>query len=112
MTKMRPSLCNGTGLPLMSNGTAYMMILSAVNQERGLVHGKLHEHGQHCAIGSYFETNEQTALPSLLIDEVASVNDSVPHLTNRRRRLYVAKWLRWKLGQLNFPGYKKAKAAR
>lgn len=86
--------------PVMKNGTAYMMILSAVKQSEGLIHGTLHKNGESCAIGRYFDINEHTALPSQLIDEVAAVNDSVPHMTMRQRKLHVAKWLRWKLKAL------------
>lgn len=107
MSKLRPELGdNEKRYPCMSNGTAYMMILSAVKHEHGLVHGKLHANGEHCAIGSYFTTNNHTALPSALIDEVAAVNDSVPHLSKRARKLHIAKWLRWKLDTLGYPGMK------
>lgn len=109
MSKLRSTLGdNASNKPCMTNGTAYYMILSAVQAQRGLVHGRLHEHGEHCAIGSYFDVNENTALPSSLIDEVAAVNDSVPHLSNRQRRLHVARWLRWKLKQVGMPGFSQA----
>lgn len=85
-----------------------MMILSAVQRQRGLLHGKLHDHGAHCAIGSYFQINNHTSLPDSLIDEVAAVNDSVPHLSERGRKLHVARWLKWKLAQLGMPGVAKA----
>jgi len=109
MADLRPELRSGSKKPCMTNGTAYMMILSAVQTQPGLVHGKLHDHGEHCAIGSYFTINDATALPSDLIDEVTAVNDSVPHFSNRRRKLHVARWLRWKLSQAGMPGFKNAK---
>lgn len=105
MSNLRKELIDGGTSPCMSNGTAYMMILSAVETQRGLVHGKLHEHGEHCAIGSYFEINNKTCLPSALIDEVAAVNDSVPGKSNHQRKLHVRRWLRWKLAQLGMPGF-------
>lgn len=90
-----------TDKPAPSNGTAYLMILSAVKDQGGLIHGALHDdHGAHCAIGSFFEVNKNLALPTDLIDEVAMVNDSIPHATPRQRKMHVAKWLRWKLKQL------------
>lgn len=104
MSELRKELRSGSTKPCMSNGTAYYMILSAVQQQPGLVHGKLHAHGEHCAIGSYFEINDQTALPETLIDEVAAVNDSVPHMSNRQRKFHVARWLRWKLDSLGMKG--------
>lgn len=106
MSALRPTLGNNdAGHPVMTNGTAYMMILQAVKRGHGLVHGRLHYQGESCAIGSYFEINKRTALPNALIDEVAAVNDSVPHMTKQQRKLYVTKWLRWKLRTLGLlPG--------
>lgn len=72
------------------------------------MHGKLDAHGEHCAIGSYFHVNARTALPESLVDEVAAVNDSVPHLSEKKRKWHVARWLKWKLGTLGYPGYTKA----
>lgn len=109
MSSLRPTLRTGSGKPCMCDGTAYLMILSAVKTRAGLVHGKLHDRGESCAIGSYFDVNDSTSLPDSLIDEVAAVNDSVPQATNRQRKLYVARWLRWKLAQLRYPGYRAAK---
>lgn len=100
MSELRRELHSGSEKPCMSNGTAYLMILSAVKLQAGLVHGKLHDHGAHCAIGSYFTINHQTSLPETLIDEVAAVNDSVPQMSPRGRKLHVARWLKWKLTQL------------
>lgn len=84
----------------MRNGTAYLLIANAIKGRDGLIHGKLHEQGEHCAIGSYFETHAHTALPSDIVDEVAAVNDSVPNATPKQRKRTVLKWLRWKLNQL------------
>lgn len=104
MSKLRPELSQNNGrYPCMSNGTAYLMILSAVEQRPGLVHGRLQDHGEYCAIGSYFNINDRTSLPWPLIDEVAAVNDSVPHKSERQRKLHVLRWLRWKCTQLGLP---------
>ena len=106
MSLLRPSLPDADAkTPCMTNGTAYLMIYRAVLAQPGLVHGRLHAHGEHCAIGSYFNINQHTALPATLIDEVAAVNDSVPNMSNRQRRLHVSRWLRWKLTQLGMPGF-------
>lgn len=112
MSKLRPTLKTATdGSPCMRNGTAYMMILSAVEQQQGLIHGKLHAEGAHCAIGSYFEVNGRTSLPSELIDEVAAVNDSMPKLTPVQRRKRMMQWLKWKLADLGMAGYHKRKVS-
>lgn len=104
MSKLRPTLRTGT-YPAMTNGTALLMIHSAVKAQNGLVHGKLEERGEFCAIGSYFEVNPRTSLYDELIDEVAAVNDSVPHVSSRQRRLHVLRWLRWKLARCGMPGF-------
>lgn len=113
MSNLRPTLCDADpATPCMRNGTAYLMILSSVQQARGLVHGHLHSGGASCAIGRYFDVNKRTSLPNDLIDEVAAVNDSVPHLTQRGRKLHVERWLRWKLTQLGMPGFETRKVKR
>ncbi len=89
----------------MENGTALLMVLQSVKRQDGLIHGKLHNGPyEHCAIGSYFTDHSNTSLPDRLIDEVAGVNDSVPNYTPKKRKAFVAKWLRWKLAQLGMTG--------
>lgn len=114
MSQIRPELINSdVTTPCMKDGTAYLMIYSAVKQKDGLVHGKLHDNGDSCAIGSYFDVNRATSLPTSLINEVAAVNDSVPHLTKAGRKRHVMKWLAWKLrsvGMGNFVSTAKAVA--
>lgn len=113
MTRLRSELVDAhLKTPCMRNGTAYMLILAAVDRQNGLIHGKLDDRGEHCAIGSYFDQYPKTALPSDLIDEVAAVNDAVPHLTKPQRKRYVARWLRWKLTQLGMPGFRTKTAGR
>jgi hypothetical protein len=116
MSKLRPTLKDAQpGTPCMRNGTAYLMILNAVEQQPGLIHGQL-VHGQletpkgeYCAIGSYFHDNGQTALTDSLIDEVAAVNDSMPHLTPTQRKQRMMRWLKWKLAALGMPGFHRRK---
>ncbi len=111
MSQLRKELTsdNPRGYPCMSNGTAYLMILQAVEIQDGLIHGRLDADGAHCAIGSYFDINTKTTLPTALVDEVAAVNDSMPTLTTKQRKVRVARWLRWKLKQLGMPGYERAR---
>ncbi len=105
-SRLRPELVDGDGTtPCMRGGTAYLMVLSAVEQQEQLIHGRLHAHGAHCAIGSYFDVNK-TTLEYSIINEVAAVNDSVPHLSGKQRKLHVARWLKWKLATLGMPGFK------
>jgi len=94
----------------MRNGTAYLMILNAVEQQKGLIHGQLETaEGDYCAIGSYFHVNERTSLPDELIDEVAAVNDSMPQLTPVQRKKRMMQWLKWKLADLGMAGYHRRK---
>lgn len=90
-------------------GTGYLMIYAAVKQRDGLAHGRLHDgNGAHCAIGSFWETNKKIPLNTEMIDEVAMVNDSVPHLTKRQRKLHVLRWLKWRLKEVGMPGFERA----
>lgn len=84
---------------------AYYAIYGAVQSEAGLIHGRLDYRGAHCAIGCYFEHTKQ-ALSYHLIDEVATINDSVPHLTKKQRRTFVLRWLKWKLTLAGMPGFR------
>ena len=93
----------------MKNGTAYFMILEAVRSQPGLIHGQLQDGNAYCAIGSYFHVNEQTCLQETLIDEVAAVNDSMPSLTPKNRKLQMMRWLRWKLDCLGMRVYSHTK---
>lgn len=112
MSKLRPECRNASpDAPCPRGVTAYLSIYNSVKGERyGLIHGRLHDGaGHHCAIGSFFESVDRgTALPSELIDEVATVNDSCRSFTPKQRRNAVLQWLRWKLEQLGYrtPGRK------
>lgn len=108
MSTLRPET-QATKDPAIRGGTAYLAIYNAVREQDGLFHGKLDgPHGEHCAIGSYFALPKHMALPMDLIDEVAAVNDSMPHASGRRRKTMMVRWLRWKLGTLGMPGFLKA----
>lgn len=110
MSKLRPTLVTSRdGSPCMRNGTAYLMILNAVESRSGLIHGQLEAKGEYCSIGSYFHVNKGTALPEALIDEVAAVNDSMPTLTPIVRRKRMIQWLKWKLADLGMSRYHKRK---
>ena len=108
-SRIRPELVSGDGrTPVLTNGTAYFAILNAVQAQDGLTHGRLHWRGKHCAIGSFFTVSKAT-LPWSIVDEVAAVNDSMPTLTSRQRKLRMVQWLRWKLKQIGMPGCERAK---
>lgn len=106
---LRPELKDSDGnTPCPRGGTAFLLIYNAVKHQDGLIAGRLHERGAHCAIGSYFDDNANAALPYEVIDEVALVNDSIRG-TPKQRRALVLRWLRWKLRQVGMPGFRAAK---
>jgi len=76
---------------------AYFIIMQAVEAQPGLIHGKLHGVGAHCAMGSYWKAHPDWAIPDCVIDEVAGINDSAPTVTVKRRKEIVLQWLKWKL---------------
>lgn len=109
MSKLRPTLSYGHTDYAPRGGTAYLMVLNAVKEKDGLLHGKLHDKSYSCAIGSYFDLHPTYGLYDELIDEVAAVNDSAPSMTYKQRKTMVTRWLRWKLKVLGVPGFARAK---
>lgn len=106
MSHLRPQLATTNKPVTVSNGSAYYAVYLAVKNEPELIHGKLHDTtGHYCAIGCYFHNAPNSVLCESFIDEVAAINDSMPHFTPRQRRLAVLRWLRWKLGEYHFPGF-------
>lgn len=109
-SQLRPETATADrGQYTVRDGTAYLMIYSAVKSKKFLIHGRLHAFGASCAIGSFWDVNPKCALPGALIDEVAAVNDSLPHATSKQRRAHVLRWLGWRLAQLGYPGFVPAK---
>ena len=109
MSKMRPECGKGIpGEPCPTNGTAYLMILNAVESRNGLIAGKLEAQGEYCSIGAYFHVDPRTSLPESIIDEVAMVNDSMVSVTPKQRKQKMRQWLRWKLACIGMPGFKRA----
>jgi hypothetical protein len=104
MSKLRPECGTAEpGSPCARGVTAYAAILNSVECQDGLIHGRLHFRGAHCAIGSFFEAEPHTSLPTELVDEVAMINDSCPTFSTKKRKQTVMRWLRWKLRQLGYP---------
>lgn len=105
MSLLRKELGTAKGkYPDLGNVTVYLLILRAVEGQRGLIHGALHKGEASCAIGSFFDLHAgKLSLPTSVVDEVAAVNDAVPHLSPPKRKRHVVEWLRWKLGTLGMP---------
>lgn len=107
MSQLRPEIITAkSDEPCLHGGSAYFAVYNAVQEQCGLIHGRLdNSQGEHCAIGSYFAIKKHVALPMDIIDEIAAVNDSMPNASNRQRKLQMVRWLRWKLGTLGMPGF-------
>ncbi len=105
-SRLRPETQSAPGSFAPKGATAYYAIYGAVQAEAGLIHGRLdNDDGEHCAVGAYFDHTKQ-ALGTDIIDEVATVNDSVPTFTPKQRKAFVVKWLRWRLTQLGMTGFR------
>ena len=104
MSKLRPTLTTRLTLTIgycPSGGTLYLLIYrSIIGKGGGLLHGKLRNHrGQACSVGRYFNDHPGTTLPTRVVDEVASVNDSMPTKTMAQRKRAMLRWLRWRMGK-------------
>lgn len=100
MSKLRPeTIAAKDNSRLIPRDTALFLIRDSVERRGKLIHGRLHgPNGLHCAIGCFWADNPNTSLPTDLIDEVATVNDSLgPNATPQERWKKVKIWLRWKL---------------
>ena len=103
MSNLRPECKDGTTPPL-SESKALAAIYHAVSSRPGLCEGKLRDNGSRCALGAFWDERPNATLATELVDEVAAVNDSVPYMTKRQRRVHVLRWLRWKLDRLGVSG--------
>lgn len=104
MSKLRPE-CGTAGphdLPSPTGLSAYLQIYGAVEKTEGLAHGKLHKQGLACAVGAYFDVDPRRTLKDTTIDEVAAINDAVPHYQPAERRGWVLRWLKWKMGTFGY----------
>lgn len=97
MSNLRPELATSNRTAI-ADDTALFLIRDAVARRDALAYGAIRRGGLFCAIGCVFEDNPKLVLNSTLIDEVATVNDSVgPESTPKQRWKKVDQWLRWKL---------------
>lgn len=103
MSKLRPECRNADSTSIyVPSDTALFLIQDAVARRGTLIHGRLDGPGQsHCAMGAFFADNPGRSISTALLDEVATVNDSMPKATARQRWLKVRSWLRWKLRVLS-----------
>lgn len=107
MSKLRPEAHHvATNKYCPTGGSAYLIAYNAVKSKSALIHGKLHLHGESCAIGSVWDVNPNIALKADFIDEIAAVNDSIPNASAKARRNHVLRWLQWKLATIGMPGFK------
>lgn len=98
MSKLRPE-CGDSREPAMSDETVLFLVRDSVARRKVLIHGRLHDgKGNHCAMGAFWTDNPNATVRSSLLDEIATVNDSIPKTaTPQERWKKVNSWIRWKL---------------
>ena len=104
MNSRRPTLKDSSD-PGLSYTATYFRVLLATAHIRQLIHGKLKDHGNVCAIGAYFQEAD-IPINSQATEEIASYNDSFPHLSPHERWKEVRKWLRFQVAQMKKPRMK------
>lgn len=98
MSKLRPE-CGNSNRPALPNDTALFMIRDSVAKRRTLIFGQLNDgEWRHCALGWFWKDNPELILNTVLVDEVAAINDSIPPTASSKERWRkVMSWLRWKI---------------
>jgi hypothetical protein len=96
---MRPETYTSTK-PAPAYPNALWLIREAVRTHDGLIAGRLHDKGSSCAIGAFFDNNENLALDVAVIDEVALMNDSIVTVSPAQRRRKMLAWLNWRIKTL------------
>jgi hypothetical protein len=101
MSKLRPECQKAMGL-VLPDDTALFLIRDSVARRRCLIRGRLNDsQGLHCAMGAFFADNPKAIVHSDLLDEVATVNDSLPaSATPHQRWKKVNEWLRFKIAAI------------
>lgn len=79
--------------------SAFFRVWQAVKNRRALIHGKLHEGTKSCAIGCTYDDGVDV-LPSEVVDEIATYNDSFPRLTPVKRWKRVKEWLEFRCEEM------------
>lgn len=98
---VRPETRSAPNTPAPDYADSLWMIRDAVRGREGLIYGKLHDNGESCAIGAFFDANPKLALQTKIIDEVATYNDSIPDTVSwKTRKRKVLEWLNWKIAVL------------
>ena len=92
MSSLRPTLTN-SNKPGLTYSQTYFRVMQAVANRRSLIHGKLKNNGDTCAIGAYFKESK-IPINSQAIEEIAAYNDSFPKLTMYQRWRKVNQWLK------------------
>lgn len=99
VSKLRPTL-HEVDRPGLTYNQTYFRVLQAVLRRRGLIHGRLNNaRGQTCAVGAYFREAD-IPIDGKALDEIASYNDSFPHLTAVGRKRKVMAWLKHQVKKL------------
>ncbi len=104
MSKLRPE-CQDSRDPATPDDTVLYLVRDSVARRKELIYGRLHDgRGRHCAMGAFWTDNPGVTVHSALLDEIATVNDSLPISASPKERWKkVDSWLRWKLKVLANP---------
>lgn len=95
MSSRRPTLI-ATNEPRLNYEATYFRVFEATSGVQGLLHGKLRDNGNTCAIGCYF-AKAKIPIDSKACDEIASYNDSFPQLSRYERWKKVRRWLKFQI---------------
>lgn len=99
MSQIRPTLTQSDD-PGLTYRQTFFRVMQSVMSRRSLIHGKLKDDGETCAVGAYFEDSDMP-ISGHAIDEIAAYNDSFPKLTPHQRWLKVSQWLKVRAKQLH-----------
>src|SRR5262245_66647567 len=83
MSVLRPTL-KDSDRPGLDYKATYFRVLQSVSRRRALAHGRLHDGGLACSIGSYFDEPD---IPdnARALDVIAAYNDSVAKQSPAKR---------------------------
>lgn len=99
---MRPETSSAIGETAMPDNQVFKRLLMALRRRKTLIHGHLDQGNRSCAMGAFWKDNNGIPISTELLDEIASVNDSVPRATQQERWATVVAWVEWKVNTLKF----------
>ena len=101
MSRLRPE-CGFSTATRLPDVTVLFILEQALLRRRGLIRGHLRDgSGGTCAMGAFWDDAPGSIVSTDLVDEIATVNDSLPWNARPERRLRVVlDWLKIRLKPL------------